>query len=182
MGAVQPARGYPDDQGRPSTPGGRDPDGSRNQMSLGIPIPTKHHWHCCSRGARFPAASLVVIQRTSNADIPAHTGDHPPDLVMVLGLAAMAASFVIGYQRLGQISYPLFGVCILLLILLVLDRKMPIPFVEPRRTQGVGLAQEASDPAVELVEDRLHVWGWAGPSGTRAASGALSGLVCSLSP
>lgn len=104
-------------------------------MNLGIPIPTRHGWGLLLPVAPLCLASLLTIQNTAD---PAPGRMFAPETVrqmawMVLGLASMVTAIAVGYQRLGRFSYPLFIVCLALLLMLVLDRKLPIPLVEPRR-------------------------------------------------
>jgi cell division protein FtsW (lipid II flippase) len=53
-------------------------------------------------------------------------------MFIVIGLCGMAVAVGVGYRRVGRFAYLVYALCILLLIVLVLDRWVNIPFVPYR--------------------------------------------------
>ena len=54
--------------------------------------------------------------------------------LLAVSLGGFLVVQLVGYRRIGYWAYPLFGLILVLLILLVLARKFPMaPFIEPRR-------------------------------------------------
>lgn len=54
---------------------------------------------------------------------------------LLAGLAGLMLIQLVGYRRIGEYSYTLFAVALVLLTLLVIARKIPLqPFIQPRRS------------------------------------------------
>lgn len=81
------------------------------------------------------AAGLFTIQATASPDQISSLADETVRQLAfaAVGVIGMAVTVAFGYQRLGRLSYTLFGLCILVLALLVIDRWVDFPFVPVKR-------------------------------------------------
>jgi len=104
-------------------------------MKLGIPLPTGHGWGLLLPILPLCLAGVLTIQATGASDATGILTSHAAKQIMFVGagLAGMLAALGIGYHRVGRFSYALFGLCLVLLACLVLDRWVELPFVPERR-------------------------------------------------
>jgi rod shape determining protein RodA len=80
-------------------------------------------------------AGLVTIQVTSSPDQPTVLADETVKQLAfaAAGIICMLLTATVGYQRIGRLSYLGFGICIILLACLVIDRWIDLPFVPLKR-------------------------------------------------
>ena len=104
-------------------------------MRFGIPLPTNHGWTLLLAVIPLCAIGVLSIHASSAADQTGIlSGDALKQLAFIgVGLAGLLAVLVIGYQRMGRAAYVLFALCIGLLVCLVVDRWIDLPFVPIRR-------------------------------------------------
>lgn len=77
------------------------------------------------------ALGLYCIYTTENQDGKPLTQSKSQTAFIVLGLVACAATATVGHARIGQFAYPLFGVTLALLVLLVIARKVNLAPIIP---------------------------------------------------
>ena len=104
-------------------------------MRLGIPIPTRHGWGLLLGVIPLCLVGVLSIQATSASDQAGLvSSDAVRQVVFIgVGLAGMLVMLAVGYQRLGRFSYVLFAAGIALLLCLIVDRWIDLPFVPVRR-------------------------------------------------
>ncbi len=157
-------------------------------MNLGFPIPTRHGWGLLLPVLPLCAASLVILQTISDNDTGRLLAPETTRQLawMMLGLAGMVASVLIGYQRLGRIAFPVFFICLAMLIVLVLDRKLPIPFVTPRqnvrRWIGVGSFQIQPSELMKIAYVLALAWYLRYRRNYRRLSGLVPPFTLTLLP
>lgn len=105
-------------------------------MRLGIPLPTGHGWGLLIPVVPLCAAGVLCIQATAAGGASAAiTPDAIKQTAFVgIGLLGMLATLVLGYSRLGRVSYGLFVLGIIMLMCLIVDRWVDLPFVPYRRS------------------------------------------------
>ncbi|UCD29356.1 MAG: FtsW/RodA/SpoVE family cell cycle protein [Planctomycetota bacterium] len=96
-------------------------------MTLGLPVPTWRGWGLLLPVIPLSLLGVITIQAVSGLD---HTGGLTADVkkqivYILVSLGVMAVAIRIGYYRLGRWSYPLFILCLVLLVLLAFGRWLP---------------------------------------------------------
>jgi len=104
-------------------------------MISGLTRPTRHGWGLLLPIVPLCAIGLLSIQAILGSD----DGTLAPAVVkqlmfVVTGLVVMIAVAMFGYHRVGRIAYALFGLSLLLLLWLVLDRWIDLPLVDRTRS------------------------------------------------
>src|SRR4249919_2752298 len=98
-------------------------------------IPIRHGWGILAGVLPLCAMGVMTIHAVfDNGGSALLAGRALSQLAyMCLGVVVMFLAIGVGYQRLGRWSYPLFALCILMLIYLVLDRFHPMPLIDAKR-------------------------------------------------
>jgi cell division protein FtsW (lipid II flippase) len=98
-------------------------------------LPPRYGWGLLVPAAALSVVGVCAIQAAGSAGSAGlFTSDVIKQILFMLaGLVAMVAALTVGYQRIGRWSYLLFGLCIVMLFCLVLDRWVDLPFVPVRR-------------------------------------------------
>lgn len=80
-------------------------------------------------------AGVLTIQATNASDQPGQLADEAVKQIAygAAGIGCMILIVTIGYLRIGRFSYVLFGLSILVLACLVIDRWFDLPFVPVKR-------------------------------------------------
>lgn len=93
--------------------------------------PTHHGWWLLAPAAMLAAIGLATIYAIEQGDAGA-AGQRPfvwQLIWMGVGIALMGVVCTVHYQRIGQHAYLIYGVCFAMLVALVLDRWVNLPFV-----------------------------------------------------
>ena len=104
-------------------------------MIPGLTRPTRHGWGLLLPIAPLCAVGLLSIQAILGPGDGTLAPAVAKQLVFVaIGLVAMTAAVMFGYHRVGRIAYALFGLALLLLLWLALDRWIDLPLVDRTRS------------------------------------------------
>lgn len=102
---------------------------------MSMPFSTRRGWIILLPVLPLCLASLYTIQATGSADQPGSLAEETVKQLgfAVAGVVCMFVTVGIGYQRIGRLSYFAFGIGIILLACLVIDRWFDLPFVPMKR-------------------------------------------------
>lgn len=158
-------------------------------MTLGLRLPTWHGW-----GLLLPIAPLCVVGVLSLQAI----GDVPEGrwlateavkqlAFILLGFGGMLAALLIGYHRIGRLSFLMFGGCLVLLFYVILDRWLPgLPMVEPiknaRRWIRIGPVQIQPSELMKIVYVLALAWYLRYRRNYRTLSGLVAPFALTLAP
>ncbi|MDM8005465.1 MAG: FtsW/RodA/SpoVE family cell cycle protein [Phycisphaerae bacterium] len=80
-------------------------------------------------------AGLLTIQATNSSDQSGQLADETVRQIAfaAAGIGCMILTATVGYLRIGRFSYIIFGLSILVLVCLVIDRWVDLPFVPVKR-------------------------------------------------
>lgn len=98
-------------------------------------LPTRQGWILLLLVLALCAAGILTIQaiHATGSVLPLADDALSQFKFTVVGLSVMLVVMWIGYRRLGIWSYILFGICLLMLMYLVLDRWISLPLVKEIR-------------------------------------------------
>lgn len=102
---------------------------------MSMPFSTRRGWIILLPVLPLCLGGLFTIQATSSPDQLTVLADETIKQLAfaVAGIVCMFIIAGVGYQRIGRLAYPGFGVCIILLACLVVDRWFDLPFVPLKR-------------------------------------------------
>ena len=104
-------------------------------MIPGLTRPTRHGWGLLLPIVPLCAIGLLSIQAILGSDDGTLAPAVAKQLVFVVtGLGAMIVAVMFGYHRVGRFAYALFGLSLILLLWLVLDRWIDLPLVDRTRS------------------------------------------------
>jgi len=100
-------------------------------MSLGIPLLNKHGWGLLVPILVLCLFGVLTIQVVSSSASPnTLAGAAKNQLIYIaVSFAMMMLAVFVGYQRVGRLSYLLFVLCLVLLMVLLLGRWLPESFI-----------------------------------------------------
>jgi len=101
-------------------------------MNIGIPLPTRHGWGLLLPVLPLCLAGVITVNAATGGgdDTRLLSPDGVKQVIFIgTGVVALFAALFVGYQRIAGFSYVLFGLCLVMLLCLILDRWVNIPFV-----------------------------------------------------
>lgn len=99
-----------------------------------VRLPTWHGWGLFLPVAPLCAAGVLTIQIAVDYDPVREMAPAVKQLIFIgAALAVMFMTLLVGYQRLGRISIPLFVIVVGMLVYIVLDKYVDVPLVREAR-------------------------------------------------